>query len=131
MLALPYHACFSYIFTLGDCLSVYILGFLHNETTGFRIWMMKEYGVKESWTEVIGSESLPEEYELSLLTPLCILENGKVLMVKIDNYQSLVLYSPKEQIFRDVIRTQNKWKLDTAIYRETLVSPVTSRIADI
>ncbi|KAK9911037.1 hypothetical protein M0R45_034963 [Rubus argutus] len=102
MLPLPYHACFSYIFSLGDCLGVYISGFLDSKLTGFRIWMMKEYGVKDSWTEVVSSENLPEEYEYSLLTPLCILENGEVLM-----------------------------KMDEAIYRETLVSPETSSVADI
>ncbi|KAK9911036.1 hypothetical protein M0R45_034962 [Rubus argutus] len=131
MLSLPYHSWFSYIFSLGDCLCLYISGALDSKPTGFRIWMMTEYGVKDSWTEVVSSENLPEEYEYSLLTPLCILENGEVLMVKKGNYHSLVLFSSKEQTFRNVIRTQNKWKLDGTFYRETLVSPGTSSVADI
>ncbi|PRQ57346.1 putative F-box domain-containing protein [Rosa chinensis] len=97
---------------------------------GLRIWMMKEYGVKESWTEV-ASFDLPKDYKFSLVTPLCILENGEGLIASRCDFQSLVFYSFKEQTFRNVFRTHNGWKFDGLIYRETLVSPVTSGIADI
>jgi hypothetical protein len=86
---------------------------------------MEENGV---WTEFISSERLPREFENARLTPLCILENGEVLMVV--NYTvKLILYSPKEMTFRNGIG--RRWLFNGAIYRETLVSPVTSSIADI
>ncbi|PRQ57345.1 putative F-box associated interaction domain-containing protein [Rosa chinensis] len=102
-----------------------------NEIIRFRIWMMKEYGVQESWTEVASLDILRKDSQFSLVTPLCILENGEGLIAKRYDFESLVLYSFKERTFRNVFRTHNKWKFDAVIYRETLVSPITSGITDI
>ncbi|XP_062001305.1 F-box/kelch-repeat protein At3g23880-like isoform X2 [Rosa rugosa] len=130
MLPLPSLVGFRCDFIPGDCLGVYEYSILHDEIFRFRIWMMKEYGVKESWTEV-ASFDLPKDYKFSPVTPLCILENGEGLIASRFDFQSLVFYSFKEQTFRNVFRTHNRWKFDGLIYRETLVSPVTSGIADI
>ncbi|PRQ57332.1 putative F-box domain-containing protein [Rosa chinensis] len=131
MLPLPSQAGFECYFVCGDCLGVYEYSDPNNEFVRFRIWMMKEYGVKESWTEVASLDILHKDAEFSLLMPLCILENGEGLIANRYDFQSLVLYSFKEQTFRNVFKTHNKWNFDAVIYRETLVSPATSGIADI
>ncbi|KAL6135064.1 hypothetical protein ACLB2K_067292 [Fragaria x ananassa] len=55
---------------------------VHSDRALVRIMMMKEYGVKESWTEVlyITYHTVPEIYdEICKVTPLWILENEDVL----------------------------------------------------
>ncbi|XP_062014760.1 F-box/kelch-repeat protein At3g06240-like [Rosa rugosa] len=73
------------ILTVGNSLFVY-----HE----FGIWMMKEHGVEESWTKVIyiSPECLPQHFD-NMLTPLCILENGEVLL----RCRSLGLYIRKKR----------------------------------
>ena len=85
---------------------------------------MKEYGVKESWTEVlkISREVLPKDYVLQS-RPLSTLENGEVLLNLHNNV--LALYNPKRKTFRTVVQTHDDQWLNTAIYVETLVSPAT------
>ncbi|KAL6223880.1 hypothetical protein ACLB2K_002737 [Fragaria x ananassa] len=93
--------------------------------SGLRIWVMKEYGVKESWTEVlkISREVLPKDLVLQS-RPLSILENGEVLLNLQNNV--LALYNPKRKTFRTVVQTHDDQWLNTAIYVETLVSPATA-----
>ncbi|KAM0956031.1 hypothetical protein ACFX2A_024857 [Malus domestica] len=93
-----------------------------------RIWVMKEYGVAKSWTEVVKislDQILPEERNESF-KPLCILENDEVLLDYKRNI--LALYNPKGKTFRNIaIGTQS----EVALYMEALVSPVTGRGTDI
>ncbi|XP_024183934.1 F-box/kelch-repeat protein At3g23880 isoform X2 [Rosa chinensis] len=95
----------------------------------FNIWMMKEYGVKESWTEVVqfSVENYAEDYYefRSYCTPVCILENGVVLNDKMGEYEHLlvVLSNLKEKTFKHVVEVANSMEFMTVIYRETLVSP--------
>lgn len=90
---------------------------------GVLIWMMKEYGVNESWTRVIqlSLATSPEEY----LRPLCILDNGEIL---IHRGRSVLLLN-EQKTLKKVFEADLRF--GAAIYRETLVSPVTGRIADI
>ncbi|PQM34520.1 F-box/kelch-repeat protein [Prunus yedoensis var. nudiflora] len=93
-----------------------------------RIWVLKEYRVRESWAEPIEiylDQILPEEVDESFLKPLCILESGEVLLDYNRNF--LVLYNPKGKTFRSIaIGTQS----DVAIYMETLISPATGGGSD-
>lgn len=113
----------------GNCLCV------HSEPgIGVRILMMKEYGVKESWTEVlyITYETVPQIYdEICLVKPLWILENGDVLAYTVQQGGYLALYKPKDKAFRNVIKPEGSYRFEAVIYRETLVSPVTGSLGDI
>lgn len=100
---LPNEVYLSHIFIAKNCLCIY--SSRNVATTGFRIWMMEEYGVKESWTKIVSSKSLPQEFENARLTPLCILENGEVLMV-VNSTVKLILYSSKEMTFRNGIGSE-------------------------
>ncbi|XP_050379987.1 F-box/kelch-repeat protein At3g06240-like [Argentina anserina] len=63
-------------------------------TPGFvSVWLMQEYGVKESWTKVIHyslEKSGREEYR-----PLCILQSGEILMHRI-LYEDVDFYDDPE-----------------------------------
>ncbi|CAB4274595.1 unnamed protein product [Prunus armeniaca] len=104
--------------------------FVYSDPMGsdLRIWVMKEYRVRESWAEPIEiylGQILQEEVDESFLRPLCILESGEVLLDY--NRNVLVLYNPKGKTFRSIaIGTQS----DVAIYMETLISPATGRGSD-
>ncbi|PRQ52357.1 putative F-box domain-containing protein [Rosa chinensis] len=104
---------------IRDCLTVYF----EPDGLDYRMWVMKEYGVKESWAEIIRIpfEVLPQE--LGMLQPLFMFENDEVLMTI--NWEVLALYNPKENTFRNVFKTHvmNGWRQITT-YIETLVSPL-------
>ncbi|CAL9013462.1 unnamed protein product [Prunus brigantina] len=104
--------------------------FVYSDPMGsdLRIWVMKEYRVRESWAEPIEiylGQILQDEVDESFLRPLCILESGEVLLDY--NRNILVLYNPKGKTFRSIaIGTQS----DVAMYMETLISPATGRGSD-
>lgn len=100
----------------------------------FSICMMKEYGVKESWTEVLklDSDTGPQLYDgIIYMRPLCILENGEILVNKLEHVPQLALYNPKEKAFRDVIDPHCHYGFESVIYRETLFSPAIGSGGDI
>ncbi|PRQ33711.1 putative F-box domain, galactose oxidase/kelch, beta-propeller, F-box associated interaction [Rosa chinensis] len=96
------------------------------------IWMMKQYGVKQSWTQVIRcpTKVIPEGYIIVFMQPICILENGE-LLVNDRRAGFLVLYDPKENTFKNVTKTHDQLRCGALVYRETLVSPVTGSVVDI
>ncbi|PQP93022.1 hypothetical protein Pyn_07888 [Prunus yedoensis var. nudiflora] len=100
------------------------------EDTDFCIWIMKEYGVKESWTRVIkiSSEILAQQVFVEVdkleLKVVCILENGEVLMDH--EGKVLVSYNPKTRTFRNIIKGKEDDEFQATTYLETLVSPVTA-----
>lgn len=87
----------------------------------FSIWMMKEYGVEESWTEVIYiyPEDLPQGFSF-YLAPICILDNGEVLL---NCRKDLGLYDPERKRYRNVIWTCEVPCPLYVSYVETLISP--------
>ncbi|KAL6221262.1 hypothetical protein ACLB2K_009013 [Fragaria x ananassa] len=109
---------------IEDCLTVCI----EPNESDLSIWMMKEYGVKESWNEVvsISREALPKELNLSL-RPLSISKDGEVFLNL--NRNVFALYSSKDKRFKAVALTHQHVDFDTAIYAESLVSPVTGHLA--
>lgn len=64
------------ISVLRNCLCVYKC--LAGRAGVASIWLMQEYGVKQSWTQVMkfSPKGLPQEFKHLLLHPICILENG-------------------------------------------------------
>ncbi|KAL6137101.1 hypothetical protein ACLB2K_062396 [Fragaria x ananassa] len=107
---------------------------VYNDRGLVRILMMKEYGVKESWTEVLylTFHTVPQIYEEILtVKPLWILENGDVLAYTIQQGGYLSVYKPNDKAFTNVIRPVGSHKFEAVTYRETLVSPITGSLKDI
>ncbi|KAJ8540411.1 hypothetical protein K7X08_030330 [Anisodus acutangulus] len=99
-----------------------LFGFCHCESQGeVDIWVMKEYGVKESWTKFasVAYYVIPGIFYL----PLYINEDGDVLLI---DGQSLVLFNTRNNMYKDlqVHIPDARFRIDMATYNETLVSPV-------
>ncbi|KAL6204756.1 hypothetical protein ACLB2K_022023 [Fragaria x ananassa] len=112
-----------------NCLCVFNHAFSWRNVT--TIWLMKEYGVKQSWTPVIrcSTENFPGDFRHVSVQPLCILEDGQVLVVTNYGERFLVLYDPKENTFKTVTKTHTQLSAGAFVYTETLVSPVTGSAA--
>ena len=119
----PDYEAVGFHFTLGvlrDCLCI----LCEYQDTHLDVWLMKEYGVKESWTKLftIPHSSDPESFGYSV--PLFISGNGEVLLTLESQDSYLVLYNSRDATFkRCEIRSINGW-FETQVYVESLVSPV-------
>ncbi|KAF7813722.1 F-box/kelch-repeat protein [Senna tora] len=82
--------------TLGVLRGCLCMNYDHKKTH-FVVWLMKDYGVRESWVKLVSIPYLPNPEDFSYSVPYCISENGQVLlMFEFD----LVLYDPKDQSFK-------------------------------
>ena len=101
---------------LDGCLALALC----DEVGGIELWVMKDYGVKESWTSFF--KCLDSPFHQVLLHPLCITKDGEVLMVK--DLKEIVAYSPQKKLVRSILM---KNSIGVASYVETLVSPAKTR----
>lgn len=89
--------------------------------THFVVWLMKDYGVRDSWVKLVTIPYLPNPEDFSYSGPYCISENGEVLlMFEFD----LILYDPRDNSFKYPRIESGKGWFDAEVYVETLVSPV-------
>ncbi|KAM1038274.1 hypothetical protein ACFX13_033715 [Malus domestica] len=110
--------------TSQDCLFVYTSA-LQDKT--FSIWIMKEYGVKESWTRVakISSTRLARQIFVDFcdltVMPVCIFESGEVLLDH--EGRILVIYNPRQKTYRIIIEADDENDVEAVTYPETLDLP--------
>ncbi|XP_057492811.1 F-box/kelch-repeat protein At3g06240-like [Actinidia eriantha] len=99
------------------------LSVLGGDNTRIETWVMKEYGVRESWTKQVFRPPPVHEY----LIPLCFSKNGDVLLSVEE--RRLAKYDPEERRYRYLKMNQIETKhgqrdwFRTIAYVETLVSP--------
>ncbi|KAL3507359.1 hypothetical protein ACH5RR_032741 [Cinchona calisaya] len=98
---------------LGGCLSV----LFDYERTHADVWVMKEYGVRDSWSKVVSVPYLDDPEKSSYSIPVCLLRNGEILLVF---GSGLVVYNPKSNAFR---YPRINGLEEVNIYVESLVSP--------
>ncbi|KAL3645393.1 hypothetical protein CASFOL_010573 [Castilleja foliolosa] len=100
---------------LGGCLCV------TDDSRHFYIWVMKEFGCRESWTKLfsIDMESIMGRYIQSRLRPLQILGDGKILMIR--DYNVLVKFDPKTKDFRFLEINSASSPSKVVVYTPTLV----------
>lgn len=98
---------------LGGCLCV----LCYEIETHVDVWVLKEYGLKESWTKLFCLPCFDRGGRSVFLKPLCLLSNGEILLIF---GSSLVLCNPACSSFR-VLEASNFDRVE--IYVETLVSP--------
>ncbi|OMO82173.1 hypothetical protein COLO4_23193 [Corchorus olitorius] len=108
---------------LEDCLCV--CGYPDYDSNHFEIWVMKDYGVKESWSMQfrIKHKDLSGASESDWLYPLILLKNGRMLMSYGDD--RVVCYNLKKKRFRetDIFRTVDGVDgFDTVAYTPCFVS---------
>ncbi|XP_050372341.1 F-box/kelch-repeat protein At3g23880-like [Argentina anserina] len=102
------------------------LSMLHSpHGSGYQVWVMKEYGVKASWSVYT---TIPQKMEdskeyIGLMSLLCVLKNGEILMM-LHNHKKAVLYNPGQRKFRTIFNGEIG-SSQLALYLESLVSPKT------
>ena len=101
--------------SVGEKLAIFV------EIKG-EVWLMNEYGVKESWTKIVvhGLNGIP------LVEPVVFYDNGKIMFVTCD---LMVIYDVEERILcKSVDVSWNKRVLEVrGTYVESLVSPKLGR----
>lgn len=101
---------------LGGCLCV----LCDRAGNCFDVWIMKEYGVKESWTKFASVPYMPLMKALDGKRSLCFSKYGGFLIY---SGSELVLYDVNQHTFEfPVIYGVHVWH-EADIYLETLVSP--------
>lgn len=101
---------------LGECISV----LCNYQKTRADVWVLKEYGVKESWTKVISIPYIDDPGKYMYSIPLCILPNGEVLLAL---GSSFVVYNLKDNSLKFPKITNVTDFLGAITYIESLVSP--------
>ncbi|KAI8556191.1 hypothetical protein RHMOL_Rhmol05G0232800 [Rhododendron molle] len=79
------------LFVLNGC-----LGMLCGNNACADIWVMKQCGIRESWTNLVVIPRVPYQSGYPYSPPLCILKNGEILL---KNDLHLVRYNPKDGKF--------------------------------
>ncbi|XP_021291229.1 F-box protein CPR30-like [Herrania umbratica] len=101
----------------GDCLCL----FIECGETLYEGWLMREHGVKSSWTRLFSAAVDPLPGFKYWQIGLCYTKTGK-LVIDYDGWR-LVLYDPQEQRLED-LAIRNNWDwFHSIIYFESLVSP--------
>ena len=101
----------------GDCLCL----FIEYGENFYEGWLIKEFGVKSSWTRLFSSPvDLWPEYKY-WQTALCYTKTGNVV-IDYDGYR-LDMYDPKEQRFENFAISNNWDWFHSITYSESLVSP--------
>ncbi|KAK6161181.1 hypothetical protein DH2020_004562 [Rehmannia glutinosa] len=105
---------FNKLVVLGE--SLCMLDVRQNDRTD--VWIMKEYGLAESWTKF----SICADYEYDMLKPLCFIGDEEVVLVT--EGETLVVYNQKEGNLKDlVVDGVPAMFVDGGIFVESLVSP--------
>ncbi|KAE8673396.1 F-box and associated interaction domains-containing protein [Hibiscus syriacus] len=81
---------------LGGCLFI----LFYSIFSECEIWVMKEYGVKESWTNqfVINTNNSPQVLNWESYVPLVVLSNGEILMLM--GRHTIAGYNHEREYFR-------------------------------
>ncbi|XVF38592.1 hypothetical protein REPUB_Repub20aG0115500 [Reevesia pubescens] len=102
---------------LGGCL--FIIYFTNS--IKFDIWVMKEYGVKESWIKQFVVENLyPKQGSWDFYEPMVVLNNGEILMLY--NNDAVVCYNQKRKNLRGTKYFRTRSQLDAIAYTPSFVS---------
>ncbi|OVA09860.1 F-box domain [Macleaya cordata] len=113
---------------VGGCLCI----FAQSYNVGIEVWVMKDYGVRESWTKLftIAQQSILGSRAYKYLSPMQSLKNGEILLKillrigeedDLDLDYDLALYDPKLARFRTLKICGGEWS-DATLYVESLVS---------
>lgn len=97
-------------------------GFSHHLAIGVDVWVMKDYGIKESWTKMCTITY--QKLERDIYFPSVFLSNNGDVLV---GYGSMfILYNPKDDSFKyPKVINYSEWQIGE-IYIESLISPLST-----
>lgn len=84
------------------------------------LWVMKDFGVRQSWTKLLSIPYLDDPGVMQYSIPYYIADNGEVLM---EGKDVLLIYNPKDGTFRYSVINGARRLVEAELYIETLVSP--------
>ncbi|XP_073287018.1 F-box/kelch-repeat protein At3g23880-like isoform X1 [Primulina huaijiensis] len=102
---------------LGECICI----LCNYQYINADLWVLKEYGVKESWTKVATIPYVDTPGKLLYSKVLFMLQNGELLLVFGMHF---VVYNPEDNSVRIPETSNLKAFLEADIYFESLVSPL-------
>lgn len=88
---------------------------------GTEIWIMKEYGVKESWTELL-SIAPPKIEPYTTLSPVAYSKRGDKVLLNL-NEEKLVWYDLRKKTTRDVKIRGLPFRFYANVFMGSLISP--------
>ncbi|KAL1808773.1 hypothetical protein ACET3Z_025763 [Daucus carota] len=94
---------------LGGCLCIID----NTADSELSIWVMKDYGIKESWTKEIVIKDKPGWLQYEIVQPLISLKSGSILMVCYGHF--LFTYCPESGAFQ-IIECGPKDAYDAMVY---------------
>ncbi|KAJ0800166.1 putative F-box domain-containing protein [Helianthus annuus] len=102
---------------LGGCLCV--VGY--RELRSIDVWVMGEYGVKESWSKLVAL-TLGNVSRCVFLSvrPITYLKNGKEVVLEV-NQQWFEIYDIEKKTSRQIMIGDASRRISTYVYQETLV----------
>lgn len=98
-----------------DCLAVVVYPLRGDVNKGIDVWVMKEYGVKESWTKQFRFGTFS-----GVARPLACFKSGEFIMQ--NNKDKLFLYDPNTRKFDKLPLCRARYIYDIHTYMESLVS---------
>ncbi|CAL2227233.1 unnamed protein product [Prunus armeniaca] len=106
---------------IGGCLHLCVL---EDDASKLDMWVMKEYGVQESWTKILTFENLFglwTERICDRYNPIMFLSNGEILMFY--NFERVVCYNQEQKSFRKIkIPSTKKWSFQPIAYSPSFLS---------
>lgn len=107
---------------LGNDLSM----FCHHLRSHADVWVMKEYGVKESWTKMFIIKYPYDPVGYSLFgPPFCMSSEGEILF---KNGSVFMIYNLKDDSMRSSKVTNCGHLVEANLYIESLVWPVIAKV---
>ncbi|KAK9287824.1 hypothetical protein L1049_016266 [Liquidambar formosana] len=106
---------------LGGCLYMLVSTTFDCDGCDYDVFVMKEYGVRESWTKF--TITVPQ----IIAEPLCFPKNGEIMW---KNGEQITLYNPDEDTSRDVAIHGFPNLYEAGMHVESLVSPNNSNGID-
>ncbi|PNX56562.1 hypothetical protein L195_g049944 [Trifolium pratense] len=107
---------YSRIGVLRDCLCL----FSRSSDTFTDIWLMKEYGNKESWIKLFRVPDIRDLDSFPYVYPLYVSEDDQVLL-QIES--ELFVYNSRDGTFKDLNIRNTNGVTGTTVYHESLISP--------
>lgn len=107
---------------IGPYRRSHLFCYLRGDDENMEIWVMMEYGVKESWTRLMLIQMDDHQPRPN---DIYVLDDDKVLMSYLRG--DLILYDPKGQKTYWITLESRNGLVESAMYTETLVSPVAGK----
>ncbi|XP_050211814.1 F-box protein CPR1-like [Mercurialis annua] len=91
------------------------------------IWIMKEYGIQDSWTKLLSLHSRQNLNFNSGLKPLCYSKEGDKVLLDYDKGKELILYDLKNQTFNriNIFKSSKYNKMKYGVFKSGVVCATT------